>query len=305
MTEQELYEVRRERWRLAGTPMRTIEDARDFMQSVGFALMYPLRKQEQPVPVIAPTFIGAYVGDDEKLPTSQQAFADPRAREATELMVRLLREKNAFELKYGETSFLVSAQLFPFFYGLVGDRNPRQQTAPGKASDYSPLARDVFEAIREKGRLTKKALQEVLGGALSPAALDRALNELWARLRITRVDYAPGEGAAWDALYRWAPEPVRDGMNISVPEALSALISQYLDTTIAAEQVEVEEFFAHFVPKSKVRDAIGALLSAREFTFINLGKRTLLQLAARREKPLPRRNRPVANRPISRRAPRK
>ena len=177
MTEQDLLQLRREKWRLNGAAVRTIDDARTFLQTVGFALMYPLPKREQRIPVLAPTFIGAYVGDDTNLPTWQKAFADPRAREATELMVRLLREKAAFELKFGETSFLVSAQLFPFFYGLIGDRNPRQQVPPGKKSEYSPLARDVFEAIRERGKLTKKQLVENLGGALSAAALDRALGE--------------------------------------------------------------------------------------------------------------------------------
>jgi 23S rRNA pseudouridine2605 synthase len=219
-------------------------------------------------------------------------------------MVRLLREKSAFEMNlFGETGFLVSAQLFPYVYGLVGDRNPRQQLAPGKPSDYSPLARDAFEAIRDRGRLTKKQLREILGGALSPAALDRALGELWSRLRITRVEYTPGGGAAWDALYRWAPEQVRDGIDVSVPEALSVLISQFLAAAIAAELAEVEDFFSCFGPRSRVRDAVNAMLSAREFSFTPVGKKTMLQIAPRREKNLPRRNRPLSNRPISRRAP--
>lgn len=306
MTEQELQQLRREKWRLAGNPVRTIEDAREFIRTIGFCLMYPLPKQERRIPVLAPTFIGAFAGDDAKLPTWQQAFADPRAREATDLMVRLLREKAAFEMNvFGETSFLVSAQMFPYFYGLVGDRNPKQQVAPGKHSDYSPLARDVFEAIRDRGKLTKKQLGATLGGALSPAALDRALGELWSRLRITRVDYTPDGGAAWDALYRWAPESVREGLNLSLPESLSVLIAQFLDMAVAAEQTEVEDFFSYYVPKTRVRDAVNAMLSAREFSFIPIGKKTMLCVATRKEQPLPRRNAPVANRPISRRIPRR
>lgn len=300
MTEQELLQARRERWRLNGAPVRTIEDARGFLQAVGFALMYPLPKQEQRIPLLAPTFIGAYVGDDANLPTWQKAFADPRAREATELMVRLLREKSAFELKIGETSFLVSAQVFPFFYGLIGDRNPRQQVPPGKKSEYSPLARDVFEAIREKGKLTKNQLGEHLGGALSAAALDRALGELWAKLRITRVDYTPDEGAAWDALYRWAPEPVRDGINISVPEALSALVSQYLEMTTAAEQNDVEDFFSYFVPKSRVREAVNALLSARVLSLTTVSGKSMLQITPRKQAFDPARRRPIAKRTLRR-----
>jgi hypothetical protein len=120
---------------------------------------------------------------------------------------------------------------------------------------------------------------EAVGGGLSTAALDKSLAELWSRLRITRVDYKPEEGASWDVLYRWAPEAVREGIGLSVPEALSALLSRYLDCVIAADQPEVESFFGNFVPRSRVREAIHALQAARELDFIRVGNRSLLQIA--------------------------
>ena len=88
MTDQELNELRREKWHLTGRAVRTFDDARSFLESVGFCLMYPMRQQ-----ALLPTFIGAWVGSDQQLPDWQHAFADPRAQEATELMVRLLRER--------------------------------------------------------------------------------------------------------------------------------------------------------------------------------------------------------------------
>ena len=288
MTEQELQQLRREKWRVAGNPARTLEDAREFLAANGFALMYPLRKQEQRVPVLAPTFVGAYIGDDAKLPTWQQAFADPRALEATELMVRLLRERSAFELKFGETSFVTSATAFPYFYGLVGDRAPRQMPKPGTRSEYSPLARDLLEKMNDTGPMTKRQLAEQLGGSLSSAALDRALNELWSRLRLTRVDYTPEEGAKWELLFRWAPQAVRAGVNVGVGAALSALVSKYLDCVVAAEQTEIEEFFGNFVGRSRVREAVNALLSAREFQFVHIGGRAMIQVTPPRVAPPPR-----------------
>jgi hypothetical protein len=287
MTELELHEFRRAKWRLDGRPVRTLDDAREFLESVGFCLLYPVRPA-----VLAPTFIGAYAGSDENLPTWQHAYADPRAGEASDLMVRLLREKSAFEANlFPETSFLIAASLFPYIYGLIGDRNPRQQPKSGTRSEYSPLARDVFEAIRQHGKISKPSLREVLGGDPSAAALDRALNELWARLRITRVDYSREQGASWDTLYRWAPEPVRAGINISVPEALSALVSKYLDCVVAAEQSTVEDFFSRLVPKSRVRDSIHAMLAAREFGFVSVGNKSMLQIAPPRESTHPRHQR--------------
>lgn len=294
MTEQELQQQRQAKWRLDGRPIRTLDDAREFIDSVGFCLMYPMRP-----PVLVPTFIGAYAGEDNNLPVWKNAFKDPRAKEATELMVRLLREKAAYEANlFGETNFLVSASVFPFFYGIVGDRNPKQTPKPGRRSEYTPLALDVFEVIRKQGATNKNMLREKLGAELTPQALDRALNELWSRLRITRVDYVEDEGAYWDALYRWSPDAVREGIEISVPEALTALLSKYLDCVVAADQTEIGDFFSNFVPRSKVNEAINALLSARELHFVSVGSRSLVQITP--PKPTAQtlaRNKPIARRP--------
>jgi hypothetical protein len=275
MTDSELQQARMEKWRLDARAVRTLEDAREFIESVGFCLMYPLRPS-----VLLPTFVGAFVGSDDRLPTVQHAFADPRAQSATELMVRLLRDKSAFEANLFDenNNFLVAASVFPYFYALVGERNPKQAPKAGARSEYSQLAADTFEVIRREGAASKQKLREKLGGWPSPAALDRALSELWSKLRITRVDYNPAEGASWDVLYRWAPEAVREGMNLSVAEALSALISKYLDCMVAAEPAEVENFFSNLVPRSRVKEAINALLGARELSFIHIGNRSLIQI---------------------------
>jgi len=279
VTEQDLQQQRREKWHLDGLGARTHEDARAFLDDVGFCLMYP----QKPMPLV-PTFIGAFVGSDDALPTVQTAFSDPRAGEATELMVRLLRSREAYEANlFGENGLLVAASVFPFFYALVGDRSPRQTAKPGTRSEYSQLALDTFEVIRQHGPIPKQRMMNVLGGDVSGAALDHALRELWGRLRITRVDYGPREGASWDALYRWSPEAVRAGINLSVGEALSALLSKYLDCVVAAELGEIEEFFGHLVPRSRVRDAVNALLSAREFEFVPIGSRSLVRMAPPRE----------------------
>jgi hypothetical protein len=275
MTDLELEQLRREKWRLDGRPVQTIEDARAFIESVGFCLLYPMKPA-----VLAPTFIGAWAGADEKLPTWQHAFADPRARDASDLMVRLLREKAAFEANpFDENNgLLVAASVFPFFYALGGERNPRQALKAGPRSPYSPLACDAFEVIERDGPISRQRLGEKLGGSLSNAALDRGLGELWAKLRITRVDYNPAEGASWDVLYRWAPDAVNEGIGLSVPAALSALLSKYLDCVVAAEPQEVEVFLGRLVPRSRIKEAVNALLAARELSFLRAGSRSMLQV---------------------------
>ena len=271
--------MRREKWRLDGKPIRTIEQARAFLDEVGFCLMYPARPA-----LLVPTFIGAFVGSDDRLPGWQHAFKDPRATEATELMVRLLRERTAFEANlFGENNgFLVAASVFPYFYALMGERNPKQAPKPGSRSPYSALACDAFELITRDGPISKQKMQEALGGSVSMAALDGALGELWSKLRITRVDYNPSEGSVWDLLYRWAPDAVKEGVGLSVQEALTALLSKYLDSVIAIEQAELETFFGNFIARSKVKDAVNALLAARELSFVHVSGRSMLQITPER-----------------------
>lgn len=280
MTDQDLQQLRREKWHLDGKPIRTIEEARAFVEAVGFCLMYPVRPS---MPV--PTFIGAFVGSDNRLPTWQHAYSDPRALAATELMVRLLRERSAYEANLFDenNAFLVAASAFPYFYALVGERNPKLAPKQGPRSPYSPLACDAFELIRRDGPISKPKLQEALGGSVSLAALDKALGELLSKLRITRVDYKANEGSFWDLLYRWAPDAVREGVGLSVPEALSALLSKYLDCVIAAQQSELETFFGNFVARSRVKEAVNALLAARELSFIHVSGRSMLQITPAKE----------------------
>lgn len=276
MQEQQLQELRYEKWHLNGRPIRTLDDAREFIDSVGFCLLYPQRPA-----VLAPTFVGAYVGSEEKLPNWQNAFSDPRAHEAKALMVRLLRDKAAYEANlFGENNFLVSASVFPFFYGMLGDRNPKQAPKATARSGYSPLAVDAFQLIQKHGPISRHRLQQRLGGAISLAAMDRSLDELWAKLRITRVDYNQEEGVFWDVLPRWSPDAVKEGMHVSVAEALTALVSKYLDCVLAAQLEEVENFFSPLIGRARVREAVNALQAARELSFVHVGGRVLLQVSS-------------------------
>jgi hypothetical protein len=200
-------------------------------------------------------------------------------------MVRLLRERAAYEANLFEenNAFLIAASAFPYFYALVGERNPKLGPKQGPRSPYSPLACDAFELIRRDGPISKQRLQEALGGSVSLAALDKALGELLSKLRITRVDYKAGEGSFWDVLYRWAPDAVREGVGLSVQQALSALLSKYLDCVIAAEQTELEAFFGNFVARSRVKEAVNALLAARELSFVHVSGRSMLQITPAKE----------------------
>lgn len=81
-------------------------------------------------------------------------------------------------------------------------------------------------------------------------------------------------------LFRWSPEAVKEGMHVSVAEALTALVSKYLDCVLAAQQEEVEQFFSNLIGRARVREAINALQAARELSFVHVGGRVMLQVTA-------------------------
>jgi hypothetical protein len=92
---------------------------------------------------------------------------------------------------------------------------------------------------------------------------------------------------------------VRQGIEVSIPEALSALVFKYIESVVAVEAAELENFFANFVSRAKVRDAVKALLAARELSLAHVGSRSMLQIASKVSTPPPdpARKRPIVQRP--------
>ena len=274
MTELELQHLRREKWHVDGEPIRTLEEAREFVDSVGMSLLYPVR----PMPLL-PTFLGAVAGSERNLPERRNAVNDPRAHQAEELLARMVHDKFVFESHFGNEILLLSPTVFPYYYALASDRNPRQPIRSRARGKGSPLAEHAFRKLEEKGPLTQKHLQDLLGGALSAAAVERALHELWTAMKITRTDHDSKNGDAWDVYYRWAPREVEEGVRTSDAEALSALISTYLDAVVAATQEEVENFFSSIASRARVAEVVRALLAAREFVYTPSETRTLITVA--------------------------
>jgi hypothetical protein len=55
---------------------------------------------------------------------------------------------------------------------------------------------------------------------------------------------------------------------------------------IAAEQTELETFFGKFVARSRVKEAVNALLAARELSFLHVGGRSMLHITPEKEPPV-------------------
>jgi hypothetical protein len=278
MFREDLQQHRAQKWRSDGqNPVRTLDDAKAFIDSVGFCLIYATRP-----PITIPTFIGATMGTEENLPTASKAAFDPRSREASELVVRLLDQQLAYEVPFGELgSLLVSPAEFPYFYALLGERNPKTIPSEGVRGEKALVAH-TFRLLA-KQPMTEQEMLDAHGKGISEAALSRALHELWAKLRIVRVKLLDrsSESPLWDVLHRVARPLVNRGAHLSQAEALSALIGRYLETVVAAEQREIEEFFGHIATRSKALDVVRALTAAREVEPVKIGHSSMLRLVPR------------------------
>jgi 23S rRNA pseudouridine2605 synthase len=268
MTLAELVEEREKLW---SRPVRTLDDAREFVTSVGFCLRYPVRPA-----VLAPTFIAAFLGPGADLPTAKFAPLDPRTRDAGELISRLLGERSALEVNFGDRgSLLVAAAEFPYFYALIGDRNPKLPPQLGVHSEKTLIAHTFAEL--QKSPASEPELLDRLGKSISEAALQRSLHALWSQLRVVR--HPLGAGFRWEVIYEWVPDLVRKGIQLSSGAALSALVSRYLGTVVAAEPKEIEEFFGPLTARSKVLDIVKILTAAREVETVQIQDKRMVRIA--------------------------
>ena len=235
--------------------------------------MYPLRASAP-----LPTLIGAVAGTDQRLPFRAQAFEDPRSRTAEEFADRLVRNKMALEAVYQGEVMLLAPDIFPFYYALVSDQRPEQPPKTRRGAQ-SALTEHAFRAITDRGALTRDDLIEQLGGALSESAMDRVLQDLRAALKIARTVGGSEAGEKWDLYLRLAPEAIQQGRYMSEPEALSAIISKYLDCAIAASKQEIEDFIAPIAARSRVAELLKTLTNARHFRQISDGTNSWFALA--------------------------
>jgi hypothetical protein len=275
MFTNELHEMRRTRWRLDGNAARTGDELRDFVEACGLCLLFPARDLQ------FPTFIGAFSGSGEKLPSARQAFADPRAQEARMLLHQLVRNRQAYLWPLPEpgNELVIAASAFPFFYSLAADFEGGQQPTWASTERLSWLAQDAWTAIRRARQpLLQSRLREMLGPAISPASLERALRELWARLRIMPIEESEHDGAIWESVVRWAPSLSSEAQEIPRGAALSALLSQYLESVVAAEPADLETTFSFLVSRSQTREAISALQAEREVIVIQVDRRRMLSV---------------------------
>ncbi len=266
MTAEQLQSARAEAWRQSGNPLLTADDAASWLRETGLCLFLPRGAQ---IAAPAPSFVEATLGAANATPA-------PAAIEAAnELLLRLLTQGDAVALNLlgglgSQPDFLATPETLPFIYALRGDKEWKR----GPRGKSSPLVIEVWKLLDKEGPLTASEVKDQLGRELTEAAALRALTELWNTLRIEPVyrEHASlHDPARWQPLDRAHAKQLQAASAMSSGLAVSALVSLYLQSSIAATEEEMEAFLSPLCSRSKVRDAVRGLSATRQLASVHLG----------------------------------
>ncbi len=97
-------------------------------------------------------------------------------------------------------------------------------------------------------------------------------------MRVLPVPQQDGSATLWELATGRFTKQIKAGANAGQPTALSALISLYLAQAVVATEDEIESFLSPLAPRSRVRDVIHALLSARQLETLVIDGKTLLHV---------------------------
>lgn len=282
-TAAQLTGTRLKRWHQQGEALLTMENLRSWINTSGLVLFVPRPQIAAP----APSLVEAVLGAPTPTPTIEQTA------QARSLLARLVVEGLAVPLNLlgagpgsvhagapGDTpDFVASTAVFSYIFTLRGDKAWKQPPATSGPFKVSPLALATFEALMRNGPLTAYDLTTEVGKEVTEAAVLRALAELWTHLRVLPLAQPDGAATLWELSSARFTKQIKAGANAGQPSALSALISLYLGQAVVAGEDEIESFLSPLTSRSRIRDVIHALLSARQLDTVAVEGRTMLYVA--------------------------
>ena len=269
MTAEQLQAVRAERWRQKSNPVLTLEDAAAWLNTTGLCLFLPRRNQFL---APAPSFVEACSGGPSETP------APAAIENAGSLMIRLIENGavlplNLFGTLSEQPDFLATRDTFPYIFSLRGGRS--WKVVPAKAS---PLVAEIWKLLEKDASLETTEIQAALGREVTEAAVLRGLMELWSALRVIPV-YAANEPTRWELTQTRFSDALTAANKIAQTTALSALVSLYLESVLAATPDEVETFLSPLTSRSKVREVVNGLAATRQVSIIPVGTQTMFHVA--------------------------
>jgi hypothetical protein len=255
--------LRRREHNYRRTPERrlhTVEEARAFIEEVGFCHFWPIQGAE------LPNLFHAIAGRVRPVPHEHD---DPDIGKCWGWKDDSLDKKWWYYGKFlRRRATLVSLEVLPCFYALSENY--------GALDDYlqeyeegrlTAEAKAVYEALLEQGPLDTVRLRRKsrMSAQSAKSRFDRALVELQVGLKVLPVGVA--EAGAWDYAFvyellpRWLPEIPEQARVVGRGEARRRLVERYLDNVVAAERKMIAQTFhvLRWTP-GELERAIAALL---------------------------------------------
>ena len=222
--------------------LHTVEEARAFVEDVGFCHFWPIKGVE------TPNLFHAIAGRVRPVPMEHD---DPDISKCWGWKDQALDKRWWYYAKFlRRRATLVSLEMLPYFYALSENY--------GSLDDYlqayedglmTAEARAIYEAILENGpldtvRLRREARMSSEG---AKSRFDRVLVELQVGLKVLPIGVA--RTGAWNYAFtyelfqRWFPEVPGQARAIKRSEARRALVSRYLDNVVAADRKMIAKVF--------------------------------------------------------------
>lgn len=248
---------RRMTYRKHGPPLASADDVLDFVNTVGFSLLFPVANMQLPdIWTICVSEHDAWAWKDD-LPADRQLYYG-----------KILRRK----------AVLVALDIMPALYAI----SPTADTGGDRFELYSmgilsSEANRIAGIVMAKGPLSTRQLRQAAGmaGKASKSRFERALEECQ-RLFLVAKSHAtpPGIGSysyVWDGFSKLWPEIVETGLRRKYEESLADIIMRYLTTSLAATTQDIARLFA--VESSHVQHMADWLVSQGKLTQLEYKKK--------------------------------
>jgi hypothetical protein len=237
--------------RLPGLRVHDERTALQFVEDVGFCLVFTNRTQQLPC-----LWVAVCGRRDPVFP--EHSHHDAELMLTWNLKDRLPAKRRVYygKLLFGKPSMVALAH-FPDFYALHGPEHDEQYLYDYEDGLLSRAAKQIVEALVTRHPQTTKELKRstYMAAATSRPLFDRAMAELQRKLYITMIEvrYEPTFTYVWDLLDSWLPESVARGRETLRYEAIHRLTRQYLSVVCYSSLTQLERVLG--VPRVEVEEA--------------------------------------------------
>jgi hypothetical protein len=253
---------REERYcRTQGRRIQTIDQARAFVERVGFCFLWPIKGIEMP------SLFHAIAGQVRSVPNKHN---DPDLSKCWGWKDRALGRQWWY---YGKLlrrkATLVSLDLLPAFYACSENYGSLDDYVQEyRAGTMTAEAKSVYEALLEQGPLDTVRLRREsrMAAESAKSRFDRALVELQVGLKVLPIGVA--EAGAWryafvyELVQRHYPDLPLQARQVQLGQARQMLVRRYMENVIVAERSMIERVF-HVLrwTKRQVDAALAALVA--------------------------------------------